>query len=418
MLQKARNNDQIDGFEQRLENYVQRGRQCAPVVQQILDDTASIDDTLCPIDESELRVTHESGEGDKDPGHLTLTYVGSGKQRGFTADLTEHSLCQLASKVGSRRDTMFRDYAQGAEWERKQIAEFYNAHIEHNDSKNPILCRVVDGRVRGVLSNAYKRYNSSKLVAQFVKVAAGHGSVISRADLTDTRHYLEFVKPKVYKIETENNGIVPAIFGASFSNSDYGKGSVEIRLFAVNLLCSNGMVGQSLMRKIHMGSRLTEANLFSVETMNRETALLESMMQDIIGATFEENTIMLAIEKIKAASDKIVDPAARTGQLRRLSRITKEEQAAVMSILTGNKASDGIGGESTDWRIGNAITALARNGMNGERTEYIDNKQKMHSITPGVERSRHLEAVAGDLILGDLNKTLQTRIDQLVGVKS
>ena len=44
--------------------------------------------------------------------------------------------------------------------------------------------------------------------------------------------------------------------GARFSTSDYGDGAVDMRAYLLNGVCLNGMVRESLMKQVHLGSRL------------------------------------------------------------------------------------------------------------------------------------------------------------------
>lgn len=377
-------------MQAKLDDALERGRTiAAPTVAKILREARDIEDYLTPLNDTNIRLVLNENK--------KLAIVGS--------DFTEktfspHALRQFGEMLGVRSPKDIRNYGIGKPWEVEAAIAVYAAHLENAGRDKPVMLRITDGRVRAVVSNSYGRYDSTAILQEFVNVSQGNNAEITRADLTDQRWYLEMLRPEIVNIETDRNGDVPAVFGASLGNSDFGSGSVELRLFVLNLVCMNGMVGQSLIRKVHIGEAITSNEaLLSAETIRKRTEFFTSSMQDILGHAFADEVVKRSIRNIQDKAKTIIDPSATVGKMVKTKTISSTEADAILHRLLNGSVADGLVGDPTEWKLANAVTAIARDVREQRQVVYVNAKGTDQRLSSSVGRARELEAIAGNMIL-------------------
>lgn len=290
--------------------------------------------------------------------------------------MNDNAVGQLASKMNIPTSYL-RNLAAGDEWQRKLAATVLNEHSGWT-SRSRVLVRSVGQEVRGVLSDSYRRLNSVNILTAFVEEASKQGAVVADAYMNDTKVWAETIMPFPFKIPTVNNGDVMIFAGARFSTSDYGAGSVDMRAFLLNGVCLNGMVRESVMKQVHLGSKLPDNLQLSNRTYELDTKTTVSAVRDLTKGLFAKETIMQKAIEIQKASGMIVD---FDGELKRLvgnGKLLKGDSESVEKILMKNDPEDGVQGASTLWKLTSAITAHAR------------------EMTP--ERSRELHELSGELM--------------------
>ena len=183
--------------------------------------------------------------------------------------LHDNAIGQLADRMGVPQRYL-RQLAQGATWAKSLAAEILNEHSGWTE-RSRVLVRTVGEQVRGVLSDSYRRLNSVEILTAFVQEAAKQGAVISDAYMNDTKVWAETILPQPLVIPTAKNGDVIIFAGARFSTSDYGDGAVDMRAFLLNGACLNGMVRESVMKQVHLGSKLPDNLKLSNRTYELDT---------------------------------------------------------------------------------------------------------------------------------------------------
>lgn len=291
-------------------------------------------------------------------------------------NLNDNAVAQLATKMNIPTGYL-RNLSNGDEWQRKLAATVLNEHSGWTQ-RSRVLVRTVGQQVRGVLSDSYRRLNSVNILTAFVEEASKQGAVVADAYMNDTKVWAETIMPFPFKIPTVNNGDVMIFAGARFSTSDYGAGSVDMRAFLLNGVCLNGMVRESVMKQVHLGSKLPDNLQLSNRTYELDTKTTVSAVRDLTKGLFAKETIMQKAIEIQKASGMIVD---FDGELKRLvsgGKLQKQDSESVEKILMKNDPEDGVQGASTLWKLTSAITAHAR------------------ELTP--ERSRELHELSGELM--------------------
>jgi hypothetical protein len=272
--------------------------------------------------------------------------------------LHDNAVGQLAEKMDVPSQYL-RALAHGNEWQRHLAATVLNEHSSWTERQR-ILVRSVGTEVRGVLSDSYRRLNSVEILTAFVEEAGRQGAVIADAKMTDTKIWAETILPMPITIPTLKNGDVVIFMGARFSTSDYGDGAVDMRAFLLNGVCLNGMVRESVMKQIHLGARLPDNLQLSNKTYELDTQTTVSATSDLTKSLFSRDAIMQKAIEIQGASNIDVDFDSELRKLVKVGSLHKSESEGVQKILMRNNFNDGTQGDSTLWKLTQAITAHAR----------------------------------------------------------
>ncbi len=290
--------------------------------------------------------------------------------------LHDNAIAQLADRMGIPQRYL-RSLASGEPWAIMLAAHLLNQHSDWTQ-RSRVLVRTVGHQVRGVLSDSYRRLNSVEILTAFVQEAAGQGAVISDAYMNDTKVWAETILPTPITVPTKNNGDVIIFAGARFSTSDYGDGAVDMRAFMLNGACLNGMVRESVMKQVHLGSKLPDNLALSQQTYELDTKTTVSAVQDLTRGLFSADTIKRKAYEIQGASEMEVDFDRELKKLTGNGWLLKQESKEVEKILMRNNPDDGVQGGATLWKLTQAITAHAR------------------ELSP--ERSRELHEISGELL--------------------
>ena len=309
-----------------------------------------------------------------------ITFSANGSLRMDMPDgqftLHDNAIGQLADRMGIPQRYL-RGLASGDPWAKQLAATLLNEHSGWTQ-RSRVLVRTVGTQVRGVLSDSYRRLNSVEILTAFVQEAAQQGAVISDAYMNDTKIWAETILPTPLTVPTANNGDVVIFAGARFSTSDYGDGAVDMRAFLLNGACLNGMVRESVMKQVHLGSKLPDNLQLSQQTYELDTKTTVSAVRDLTKGLFSKDNLMKKAIEIQGASEMEVDFEHELKRLTRDGGLLKQEGKEVEKILMRNDPEDGVQGGATLWKLTQAITAHAR------------------ELSP--ERSRELHELSGQLL--------------------
>lgn len=309
-----------------------------------------------------------------------ITFSANGSLRMDMPDgqftLHDNAIGQLADRMGIPQRYL-RGLASGEPWAKQLAATLLNEHSGWTQ-RSHVLVRTVGKQVRGVLSDSYRRLNSVEILTAFVQEAADQGAVISDAYMNDTKIWAETILPTPLTVPTAKNGDVVIFAGARFSTSDYGDGAVDMRVFLLNGACLNGMVRESVMKQVHLGSKLPDNLQLSQQTYELDTKTTVSAVRDLTKGLFSKDNLMKKAIEIQGASEMEVDFEHELKRLTRDGGLLKQEGKEVEKILMRNDPEDGVQGGATLWKLTQAITAHAR------------------ELSP--ERSRELHELSGQLL--------------------
>ena len=230
----------------------------------------------------------------------------------------------------------------------------YTVNALLNEADDTRFIRTIDNKVRAVLSKSYQPIDNFMILqSAFPVLKLSPDLVIRSFSLSDTRMYLQVTFPRM-QAEVTPGDVVE--YGLTLTNSEVGLGAVNVQTFLHRLVCSNGLVRQSLLNKRHLGKRLLgmdgDAVLFQRDTLMAETESFRLRFRDILQASFTDVAFEQQIAELrKAAGDKFDRPE------KVIQNVTKRfglNEIDGEHILT-NMVNDG---DFSRWGLVNGVTAL------------------------------------------------------------
>ena len=167
--------------------------------------------------------------------------------------------------------------------------------------------------------------------------------------------------------EVEKGDVVQA--GITLTNSETGQGSVDVSTFLYRLVCSNGMVGESLLHKYHAGRKvgddIEDYNIYADDTIKAELKSFELRFRDILKHAISEVGFQDQLTKLrKAAGVTVEKPKEAVEEVTRRYLLNNEESDKLMNNFFGEK--------KTVWGLANSLTALAKTIENPDRQYYFE----------------------------------------------
>ena len=281
-----------------------------------------------------------------------------------------HAIAQTADKYGIPTGYAKKLASNGSQWERDLVSHTFNRYNENTNSRR-VLVREVNGEVRGVLSDKYRRLNTPTIYSSFFSGLQSTGAVITEAWMDDTRSAVDTIYPTVMPVETPNNGIVNMVFGMRISNSDFGDGALIVQAYSINVVCLNGMTRSNIMRQIHLGTKIPDNMVMSENTYKLDTQTSASAINDIVQNIYSKDNFEAQMASIVQASTQKVDLEREIKKLPKAG-VHKGELEKLNTVLIGNSSEDGVAGEATKWKLSNALTAVARDSEGRRKRELED----------------------------------------------
>jgi hypothetical protein len=184
--------------------------------------------------------------------------------------------------------------------------------------------------------------------------------------------YLKAVFPRVQG-EVKAGDVVQA--GIVVTNSEVGMGRFHIQQFIYRLVCLNGMIGKSLVGKVHLGGSAAEQagmdvrEIFSTETRALQDETLMRETNDVIRHSLTGQWFQDSLSGMQDAAgveitrdipiEKVVE---RTSKELKLSK--GENDSVLRNLIEG--------GDLTAWGMANAITATARDLEDYDRAVELE----------------------------------------------
>jgi len=293
--------------------------------------------------------------------HPVITFDANGAVKmvmnGNEFRLHDNAISQLAGRLNVPAQYL-RQLAAGDEWQKQLASKIMNEHSLWTD-RNRVLIRSVGDEVRGVMSDRYRRLNTMDIITAFLAEVERAGGVLADGHASDTKFWFETIHPEPIIIPTAKNGDVSLAFGARITSSDFGDGSLQINSFILQGVCLNGLVRESSLRQVHLGSRLPDNVQLSERTYRYDTKTMASAVTDLTKQLYDPDMAMQKAIEVQKASEMNLNINKELKNLQR-ERLTKAEVKEVEEVLVQNNPDDGVQGEATLWKLVNGVTAVAR----------------------------------------------------------
>jgi hypothetical protein len=227
-----------------------------------------------------------------------------------------------------------------------------NTWLQGDDERR--MLRTLDGEVRAVLSDRYRRLDNFDLAESVLPVLKRMpGLRFESVELTETRMYLKAVTP-LLKAEMQPGDFVQA--GVVISNSEVGQGTLSVQPLLFRLVCSNGLITEDRsLRKTHVG-RNVASNDACVTVFKDDTLMADDMafflkVRDIVEAALSEASFRQAAQKLQKTLGIAItgDPMKTVEVLANRYALNDVERVGVLRQLV-------TAGDWTGYGLVNAVT--------------------------------------------------------------
>lgn len=243
------------------------------------------------------------------------------------------------------------------------------------------LIRTLDGQVRAVLSERYRRLDNWDLAEHVLPMLQRLPEArFESVELTDARMYLKVVTPHI-QYEVAPGDIVQA--GVVISNSEVGHGSLSVQPLVFRLICRNGLIASDrALRKNHVG-RILEApidavTVFKDDTLQADDRAFFLKVRDVVEAAVSEATLTMIGEKMRRTMGISItgDPVKSVEVLAQKFTLNECERSGVLRHLIQ-------GGDLSGFGLVNAVTHYAEDVEDYDRaTEFEQLGGRLLELTP------------------------------------
>jgi hypothetical protein len=279
-----------------------------------------------------------------------------------TMKLTNHSYAQMVQRfqIPSAYVDSLLELGE-ADLLKDNFKRMYERRMESG-----ALIRSVGSTAKGWLSTSYKRFNSMPIMESFIGAVTEMGFMPVQAYNTDYRYFLGFVLPDVFEIGEREY----VTYGVSMATGDYGSSALTLGLLVLRVQCTNLAIGSSILRKVHIGSRVDVNDermhlMLSQETVTKDTDAMASYVRDITRASGDE--IKALNGKVKQA---VITPVDMKQELEGIKKKFGKGLAEQVDTLWKQDIEDLPSGDNK-WRLSNVLSLIA-NGKDVKADNKMD----------------------------------------------
>ena len=241
-----------------------------------------------------------------------------------------------------------------------------NTWLQSDDDRRMI--RTLDGKVRAVLSDRYRRLDNFDLAESVLPILQQLPDVrFESVELTDTRMYIKCITPQL-KVEMAPGDIVQA--GVVISNSEVGQGTLSVQPLLYRLVCRNGLIASDRsLRKTHVGRALGSDEsimVFKDDTLQADDKAFFLKVRDVVQAAVSEATFMQAAQKMQKTLQipLVGNPVKTVEVLAQRYTLNDTERAGVLRHLIAE-------GDLSGYGLVNAVTHFSQEVEDYDRaTEF------------------------------------------------
>ena len=247
--------------------------------------------------------------------------------------------------------------------------------LDHNvntwlqtDSERRMI-RTLDGQVRAVLSDRYRRLDNYDLAENVLPILQRLADArFESVELTETKMYLKVVTPRV-EYEIAPGDVVQA--GIAITNSEVGHGTLSVQPLVYRLVCRNGLIASDrALRKTHVGRILQQEEeaitVFRDDTLAADDKAFFLKVRDVVEAAVSEATFRQVAQKMQKTLDiKLTgDPVKAVEVLANRYTLNESERAGVLRQLI-------VEGDLSAYGLVNAVTHYSHDVEDYDRaTEF------------------------------------------------
>ena len=243
------------------------------------------------------------------------------------------------------------------------------------------MIRTLDGEVRAVLSDRYRRLDNFDLAENVLPILQRlDGMRLESMDLTETKMYIKAVTPRV-TFEVSPGDIVQA--GVVITNSEVGCGTLSVQPLIHRLVCRNGLIASDhALRKTHVGRTLGSGDeqvmVFRDDTLAADDRAFFLKVRDVVEAAVSEATFHQVARKLQSTRDIRLtgDPVKTVEVLANRYSLNDTERTGVLRYLI-------LQGDLSGFGLVNAVTHYSQDVDDYDRaTEFESLGGKLIELAP------------------------------------
>lgn len=342
-------------FQAQLEETIHKSQKSAMGVIEKVQNETPVD---CVADSSTLAF---SVNGD-DTKSIVMGLQNRKAKNYFLNPLHKNGLDQVAERAGIPGTYVNRLLEKP--YGRELIVENLSTIYRQEENKK-VLVRAVNGQIRGVLSNAYKRMDSGPIIEAFAKTCSDIGAVPVEGVGGDLRWAIKAILPMVFQPSKKQGSEELIAFGVQLSNSDFGKGTLSVNAFMTRVICTNYATLEQVLRQAHLGKRLTDDMEFSEATYKLDTKTQVSAVNDIVRGVLAPDKVNALVGRIGKALEERINPSQAWAELPKMGLLKGEVDKIKELFLDGDVEM--LPPHTTTARLANAISWFAKSAATAER---------------------------------------------------
>jgi Domain of unknown function (DUF932) len=222
------------------------------------------------------------------------------------------------------------------------------------------MVRTLDGNVRGLLSSRYRILDAHDMLESVFPVIADKGMQVVSSEVTERRLFIKALSPKL-TAEVKKGDVVQ--HGLVISTSDVGAGSVRVEPFIFRLVCLNGMISNTAIRRFHVGKNQAEEDireLLSDRTRELSDSAFWSQVRDVVLGSLKPENFEREVDRLRLAADlpiKNLDLPRVVELTMKATGLTGEgKKNGILAALASGNEGAGL----TQWGLINSITRAAQ----------------------------------------------------------
>jgi hypothetical protein len=227
-----------------------------------------------------------------------------------------------------------------------------NTWLQSEDDRR--MLRTLDGQVRAVLSDRYRRLDNFDLAESVLPILQQLPDVrFESVELTETRMYLKCITSRL-TYEMAPGDVVQA--GVVISNSEVGQGTLSVQPLLYRLVCRNGLIAADRsLRKTHVGRSLgTEdegLQVYQDDTLRADDKAFFLKVRDVVRAAVSEASFRQTAQKLQKTLriPLVGDPVKTVEVLAQRYTLNDVERSGVLRHLITE-------GELSGYGLVNAVT--------------------------------------------------------------
>lgn len=235
------------------------------------------------------------------------------------------------------------------------------------------LVRTLDGTFRALLSDSYRIIDNEDIAEMALPILMDIPSMqIASCDVTENRMYIKALFPKI-EGEVARGDVVQA--GVVISNCEIGGGSIKVEPMIYRLVCLNGMIAGTSVKRRHVGRRhkgfdgdIDAQEIYRDDTKKAIDRALMLKLRDTIQASASEARFEEILRQMQDATHNQITAPDLTKVIDRTQErfgLMDSERGSVLKYLAE-------GGDLSQYGLLNAITRTSQDAKDYDRATELE----------------------------------------------